>query len=425
MKKIHLSDLLENNRFLKILSVLVAVIAWFLISTTVDPNASTTIQNVPITIDLNNTTPGSSGLRVVSTTPLEVDVNVQGMSYEIGKLKASDFIVTPTNLNEITQPGVHELNLTVKTTATLHVETKLTVRPSSFFVQFDRIEKKTFSLQASAPNKEAEEGYYIDQYIASPNEVVVSGPESVVSQIAHCVVENNDMMIINNSTAIDGNLVFYDGNGQQINSEALDYGDINFKISIPLYKKVALPFTFEFINVPKNIDTSQIEYTMSPVDKITVGIPVDAAAGIESISLGQVDFRRLDVDKSFSFDVSLLAGYINIDDINQVNISFLNDEYDKVYLSSSNIVTANVPTGYQVEIISGKVSDIRFVGKKDIIQDLTSEDVVVTADFSNVTNLTTGEQRVPVSISLVDNTQAWAVGEKSILVSVKEITSTE
>ncbi len=313
----------------------------------------------------------------------------------------------------------------MKTTATLHVETKLTVKPSSFFVQFDRIEKKTFSLQASAPNKEAEEGYYIDQYIASPNEVVVSGPESVVSQIAHCVVENNDMMIINNSTAIDGNLVFYDGNGQQINSETLDYGDINFKISIPLYKKVTLPFTFEFINVPKNIDTSQIEYAMSPVDKITVGIPVDAAAGIESISLGQVDFRRLDVDKSFSFDVSLLAGYINIDDINQVNISFLNDEYDKVYLSSSNIVTANVPTGYQVEIISGKVSDIRFVGKKDIIQDLTSEDVVVTADFSNVTNLTTGEQRVPVSISLVDNTQAWAVGEKSILVSVKEITSTE
>ncbi|MGI5957794.1 MAG: YbbR-like domain-containing protein [Massiliimalia sp.] len=421
-KKLVPSQLFENNRFLLILSVLVAFVSWFLVSTTVNPNANTTIKDVPVTIDLTDTAAENNGLSVVSDKEITVDVAVRGKSYEIGNLDAEDFKVVPVNLGEVTEPGMHELTLQVTPIVDLSEDTEAVAEPRRISVQFDRMEKKTFQLEASAPYKEAAEGYYIDQYIASPKELTISGPESIVSQISRCVVENKDKMEINNSSTIDGTLILYDANGQVIDDTYLSYPeDTQFKIAIPLYKQETLPFTFEFYNVPEGIDTDALEYTIEPVDELTVGIPVDAATDVSAISLGRVDFRKIDIKKSLTFDVSLLAGYVNIDDINQVNVTFLTDEYDKTYISTSNLVVTNVPSGYEVEIISTKISDIRFIGKKDQLEGLTPADVVATIDCSQIQNFFAGQQRVPVTITANNGKQVWAVGEKSALISIKEI----
>ena len=77
-KKVNLNGLFENNRFLKILSVLIAVIAWFLIVTTIDPNTYSTISKIPVTVDLSGTIAESSGLTVLDTDVQYVDVKVKG-----------------------------------------------------------------------------------------------------------------------------------------------------------------------------------------------------------------------------------------------------------------------------------------------------------------------------------------------------------
>lgn len=425
-KKWNLPSLFDSNRFLQVLSILVAFVAWFLVSTTINPNANTTVENVPVTIDLTDTAAESNGLSVVSDQEITVDIAVRGMSYEIGNLTADDFTVVPTNLGEVTEPGIHDLTLRVTSSASLSDGTELVAMPRKISVQFDRMEQRTFQLEASAPNKTAAEGYYIDQYIASPRELLITGPESVVSQIDRCVVENTEKMEINSSSSIEGTLVLYDANGQQIDDTYLTYPeDTEFRISIPLYKQETLPFTFEFYNVPAGIDTDALEYTIEPVDELTVGIPVDAATDVASISLGQVDFRKIDIQKSLTFDVSLLAGYVNIDDINQVSVTFLTDEYDKTYLSTSNIVVTNLPAGYQVDVITTQISDIRFIGKKTELEGLTSADVVATIDCSQIQNFSTGQQRVPVSITVTNGKQVWAVGEKSALISVTQTADEE
>lgn len=57
-------------------------------------------------------------------------------------------------------------------------------------------------------------------------------------------------------------------------------------------------------------------------DKLLIGVPVDAATDVKSISLGEIDFRKIDIGSVFQFDVSLLAGYINIDGVQEVTVSF-------------------------------------------------------------------------------------------------------
>lgn len=419
--KLSINELFNNNRFLRILSVIVAFGIWLLISTTIDPNAPAVVKNVPVTVDLTNTAPGNNGLSIANPTVQYVDIYLVGKSYEIGSLEPEDFIVTLDNLDQVTQPGTYTLPLraSLKPDSTIQIEIN-NKKLGNLTVEFDRQVEKTIQLEAYAPNKETAESFMIDECTVSPNEITVTGPEHIVSQIDSAVVENTEKMKINSSTSIDGTLYFKDANGNNIDASYLQYKDTQFKISIPLYKKVTLPLTFKYINVPKGINADLLEYEIDPVSELSVAIPVDAAAGIQEISLGEIDFRKIDINKSLSFDVNLLAGYINLDDINQVTVHFLTAEYDKVYLSSENILAENIPVGYQVEIISTKVSDIRIIGKKEIVDSLTSEDVIVTADFSNINNLTTGEQRVPVSISLTDGKQAWAIGEKSILVSVTQ-----
>lgn len=420
-RNFNLAKIWEDNKLLKILSVIVAFSTWFIISITIDTNASATIKNIPVTIDLKNTVAESSGLSVVDPEQKYIDISIRGKSYEVGKLGPDDFKAT-LSLEEVTQPGIYELDVMVQSLENVPGDVTISsVNTPTLEVQFDRMVERTFKLEASADNVQAAEGYIFEGYTVSPNELNVTGPDSVIERISKCVVRNTENMIIKSSVAIEGELVFLDENGKEIDPKYLSYTKSEFKISIPLYKKATLPLTFDYINVPEGIDTSAIKATIDP-KQIEVAIPVDAAAGVEEISIGQVDFRKLDVEKTISAEISLLAGYINLDEVHEATIDFglSKDKYKKAYLSSDNIVLKNVPSEYDVEVITQQISDIPFVGRNAVIDNLTASDVLITADFSSISTLKEGEQRVPVTITVLNNKQAWAVAEKSILVSVKE-----
>lgn len=426
MKKIDYKGLFTNDLSLKIISILLSVIAWIIVVYTVDPMKNHTIVNIPVQISLAGTSAESSGLSVIGdTTSYTVNYTVYGKSYEINKLDASDFKAT-CEITDITIPGTYTLNVSVKKISDKPVQyQEVSTSPKTMTLTFDRLTSKVFPIEALVTNKEPEKGYIIDQYATIPKELSVKGPESVISRISKVIIENNEKMTINTSSIINGNLKFLDENGQNIDTTNLVYKDTDFKISIPLYKKMTLPLTLEFINVPNGIDKSQIKYSIHPVDKIDIAVPVDAAASTTEISLGSVDFRTLSLGKTQTFDISLLAGYINIDGVHQVNVTFHNSEedgYKQSYLSipSSNIVVKNVPPEYDVSIISNVISNVQIIGKSDVIDNLNSSSIVATADLSTLTTINEGEQRIPVNITLQDKQQAWALGQKYILISVKK-----
>ncbi len=66
MKKINFdfSRLFENSKFLKICSVIVAVAAWFAVTTLVSNDAVSTIKDVSISTDLTGTAAETNGLSI-------------------------------------------------------------------------------------------------------------------------------------------------------------------------------------------------------------------------------------------------------------------------------------------------------------------------------------------------------------------------
>lgn len=413
-------NLMADNRFLKLLSVLLAITCWFLVVTMIDPSTYDTIRNVPVTVDLTDTIAQKSGLSLLDTEEQYIDVRVKGKTFYVGRLSADDFTAT-VNLTSVTSPGTYSLEVKVEAKESDGDFEIVSNEPQKLELSFDRLETKTFTLEAYVPNVTASDGYIIDQYTVSPAEITISGPEGTINQIAQCVVENTDRQTITSSVLLDGTLKLKDANGNELSQKYMNFSANSPAISVPLYRKVSLPLTFDFINVPAGVDVSKIGYVMEPADSVEVAIPVDAMASIESISLGEIDLRKVDIGKVITMDVSMLAGYLNLDDLSEVSVTFQSEGMDSKVLTCTNIVLKNVPAQYDVSILSERISDIKFVGTKEAIQSLQSSDVVATIDFASMGGvINTGEQRVEVSISLNDTLQAWAVGEKSVLISIAD-----
>lgn len=415
--KFDLNALFNNNRFLKVFSLVLGFILWISVVMMVDTNSTYTIEDVPVTIDLTGSVAAANGLDVVDQTQQYVDITVEGTNYEIGTLTADNFIAT-LSVSGVTEAGVYsDLPIIVQSTNTNYTFSIYRVNPSSLTVEFDAMVEKEFTLETSTPNVQATDGYIIDSISADPTTVVISGPEASVSNVARCVVVNDDKMQLSETTSVTGTLVFYDTNGDIISVDYLRWDEEEYNILIPVYEKVTLPFTFDYINAPDYIDIDDLAYTLS-VEEISIGLPA-SASGVESIHLGTIDFRTIDLNESFTFEVSLLAGYINLDNLQEVTISFDTTDYSKVTLDTSNIIIINAPSGYDVSLLTTQLTDLRVIGETDVVSELTSADLVATVDLAN-TVLAVGEHRVSVTITTLNDQQAWAIGESSVLISVAE-----
>lgn len=407
---------MQSDSFLRVLSVVCAFFVWFLVYTTIDTTTTTTIRDIPVEIDLSGTIAESNGLDVVDSEQRYVDVKIEGKSYEIGQLTADNFRAT-LSVTDVTKAGVYTaLPINVERVDTNFSFIIRSITPSTMSVEFDSMETKTFDLSVSIPNVEAASGYLIDSYSVTPSTITITGPESIVDTIDHCVVENQDSKVLSESATLSGTVHLYDKSDHEIISDYLSYENTDYTISVPLYQKQTLPLSYDFVNVPEGIDTGKLDFTVDPAS-ITVAIPVGASSNVSKISLGEIDFRKLDLNKTFTFDIPLLAGYLNLDEVKSATVTFDSEGYEKTYLSSSNIVLKNIPSGYSAELLTTTVSDICMLGKSEVLDGLSSSDLVLTVDLSSV-NITVGEQRVPVLVTTTDKQQAWAIGEKSVLIQV-------
>ena len=420
MKKFEFSKLFENSKFLKVLSVLVAVASWFAVTTLVNNDAVSTIRDIPISMNISGSAAETNGLSIVGISKDTVDLRIIGKSYQIGGLEKEDFEAT-LNLSSVTQPGQYELPIEIKQVNTeKNVDYQVDkIKPETVTVEFDRLVDATLTPEAYVPNITAAKVCFLEKAMVTPDEIKITGPESVIKRIKTTQIVNEEKQEISSSQTVTGTLRLLDENDNEIDLSRITSQQNEYKITIPVYKQVEVPLTFDFVNVPAGIDAGKLEYEMS-ADKLLIGVPVDAATDVKSISLGEIDFRKIDIGSVFQFDVSLLAGYINIDGVQEVTVSFPDEGMGYVKLNCDNIVMKNVPANYNVKLITEKISDIKFVGPISVVSKLSAEDVVATVDFANI-SLSKGEKRVAAKITLVGDHQAWAVGtDYSVLVRVTE-----
>lgn len=143
-----LKRLFNNSLTLKIISVLIAFVAWLIVIENVDRESYATFRD--ISIDMTNVEESISTLGLNSVIPdVELaNVSVNGVMYAVGNLTKDDISVAP-DVSKVTGAGVYELPL-VGTIRNTNGEVQISsVTPSRITVRFDTLHSKTLAIESS------------------------------------------------------------------------------------------------------------------------------------------------------------------------------------------------------------------------------------------------------------------------------------
>ena len=188
MKIKSFSNLMDNNKFVLVLSLFIAFLVWVAVAMYASPEESYTIYNVPITVNTENSLVAQKGYKNFWQSDEKIDVTVTGPRYLITSITPDDILVS-ANLNTVDTAGVSELDLKVNLRErspdiTISAQSKTTVE-----IYFDTELEKEFDIQMDQELVAAKiaEGYVLNSTELTVSKVTLRGPETEMNKIVRVI----------------------------------------------------------------------------------------------------------------------------------------------------------------------------------------------------------------------------------------------
>ena len=408
---------------MRIISLLIALGAWFVISVSAYPTTTVTYRNIAVEVDLEGSVAERNRLSVIDMSEQTVKATIKGQRASIGGLSSSDFVARP-EITEVNDAGEYELKLSIEC-KDKDADFEYTVVPDKIKVSFDKIISKSFDLTADIPNIVAADGYLKgDAEVTTPS-ITITGPEERVNYITKCKIQNLSEMQLTESQEISegNNLVLYHNN-TVISSEGLSLSKNYFAINVPVTMRKTLPLVVSFINVPENISLEDIEYTQS-VEEIEVAAPPEKIENLGEIYLCTIDLRKVTPGYTVTVPLEFTEGseMENLSQVSEVTLEFPLENLTTrmITVSRNDIVIINKPADYDI-IPATTGWDITFVGEADVLERLTVDDIVVQLDLSSVSSSITSNVyiRAPIKVYVPGDDVVWATGSQVVAFQAKE-----
>jgi len=203
-----------NNFGLKLLSLGIAIIFWFVIINSQDPVESKTFKNVPVKVlNEEQVLEREKVLEVISGD--KVDIVVEGRRSVLEQLTEADILAT-ADLSEVSFMDT----VLVKATVPSHPDvTVLNNAENVMKLLFDDYVTRRFSFKVDTIG-ETMSGYYVGDALPSPNIIQISGAKTVLDKIKEVVLEVDvsGRCVDFTTTAVPA---VYDMNGDKIASSKL------------------------------------------------------------------------------------------------------------------------------------------------------------------------------------------------------------
>lgn len=175
-----------HNWGLKLISLLIAIILWFLVVKIDDPKDTRSFADVPVTlINTELLEQENKAYEVLDNTDTLRRVTVEAPKSVIDQLRASD-IVAKADISKLTEINtivieydVHNLDVDVTSITGNHDVVKLSVE-----------EKASKWIRVSSNiTGEVMDGYIVSSYTADQTQIEISGPKSAVDKVSYASVE--------------------------------------------------------------------------------------------------------------------------------------------------------------------------------------------------------------------------------------------
>ena len=421
--KFSFSELIRDNRFLAVLSFIIAFIIWVWISIEKSPEVQQLITDIPVQVNLENTIPEQLGLQIFGQSEFKVDVTVKGKKYIVNSLDKDDIQVI-ANTNRVDSSGLWTLQL--KLTPTYSSDDFVIASSSQSFIEvyFDKYKELEVALEGIVDTKL--ESYVPEDCLAgdvvlSKNTVLISGPASEINRVVGVSATATIERVLEKTTTFDTRIVIKTNDGIPLEYTEINDGDTNVTMAVPVLKVVTLPTAIEFKNAPSYFINNPLKYSVYP-STIKVAIPVDAIETTEYFVVDTIDFADIrNSYNTFYVNADSVASYKIMDEnINRFRISVnASDMGTKaITIPSSAIKIKNDRDDFNVHLNSNKDITVTLVGPQADINAVTADNIRIEVDTADKT-IVNDTKVLQGKVIISGEYNCWAIGKYDIKVSVK------
>lgn len=423
--KFSFSELVRDNRFIAVLSFVIAFSIWIWIAIEKSPEVQQVITDVPVQLSIENSIPEQLGLEIFGEKEFKIDVTVKGKKYVVSSLKSDDIQVI-ANTNYVDSPGSKTLQLKITPKDSNDDFTIVSGSSTYVDVYFDTYKEVEFVLEGAVDsNLESyiPDGCLAGDVVLSKNTVLLSGPATEINRVTGVSATATVNDVLEKTTTFDAKIDIKTTDGTELKYTQINSDDSVVTISVPVLKVVTLPTAVEFKNAPSYFINNPLKYTVYP-SSVRVAIPVDAIETTKHFVVETIDFA--DITNSYNtFYVSAnsISSYKLMDENIKrfkisVNASDLNSK--SVIVPASAISIKNNREDFSVQLNTKNSVTVTLVGPKADIEAINADNVRIEVDTAEkiIMNDTTSLQG---KVIVTGDYNCWAVGKYDVKVSVKSL----
>lgn len=425
-KKFSLQNLMYDNRFVLVFSVVAAVIIWIIVAIQFSPEDDRIVKDVPVKIDISNNV-SNLGLQMFGNTEFYVDVKVHGKRYEVAEsvLTKDDLVVTAkTNYVDSTGSQTLKLEVNAKNPENMNYEI-VSLSESTITVYFDYYKEGEYTLETDIiyeSDTMMPDGYISDTPLLSANTVKLSGPATEMDKIKRVVARVSLENMLTSTTTLDAEIIPLSEFGGILQYITVNDGTPDITMTIPVYKKASMATTVTFRNVPAVYGGNLPTFTCSPA-KLDFAMEESALSAINELSIADIDFYMLDAGTNeIEVDLTQLNGVKVLSNVKKatVTVTISGVSSDTRNISSDNISFINVPAGYKAVVIQSGIYGAKVVGPKSELENVTSSQLFAEVDLSNA-DVTQSTGKALARAYVQGSSSCWVYNRYSVSYRLEKI----
>ena len=402
---------LTDNLSLKICSFVFAVLRWLVVVNVDNPVKTKQFDNISVKLQNANiiTEEGLVYEILDSTGTVTVSVSAPRSYLE---LLSKDDIVAVADFNNIT--AANTINIT-------YYSKRYNDRITNFKGSIESVKlniepKKMLQLVLNTKTEgEVEEGYVVGRVTTDQNQVRISGPESVVSQIKSAVIEVN-VSGTTTDIATYEDVKLYDAENNEITATSIVKNVDSVKVDVEILATKTVPIQYSVMGTPASGYRQTGEVTGIP-SEITIAGSADALKNISQVEIPSEALNINGMKENLVENINVktyLPNGITIADSNYngkavVTVYIEEEQKKELHLAENNILITNIPDGYKVSVDEESEIILKMTGlQADISEVLTSDivgkiDVKAYMEEKNLNRLEEGEYTIEATFDLNEN----------------------
>ena len=374
---------ITNNFGLKILAAVFAIVIWLVVVNIEDPEKTKGFV-IPVTIENSDYLTDMGKTYDILNNSDKISFTVTGKRSIIEELSESDFtaVANMENIND------EMTTVPVSVSASRYAgQIEINKRDATLKISVENLKTERYTVQVETEGTPA--AYcYIESAVADPKKITITGPESILSQIA-TVQASVDVSGAEENIATNSKVVLLDEEGNEVSQDRLTLNRTSVAIDVTVAMGKSVPLNFVTNGTPADgyrfkeaqCSTSSVKLvgsseTLASISELEITGSQMNIAGASSNVVASVD-----LSKFLPEGVSLAS-----DQSKQISVTLvIEGKTAKSFaVPVKNITVKNLPSNYKLEFNADTVT-VNLLGFEEDFADINQDDITGTIDASSFT----------------------------------------